>query len=79
MMLRALLIGGFEETAKAGQEEHTHNFYHQERFRKKQSRGNRRHKAIEPCIQAEGPLLPIVLDPDRVSAHYPWGWGHSRC
>ena len=50
----------------------------QESFRKMQSCGNRRHKAIEPCVQAAGPLLPIVLDPDRMSAHHPLGWGHSR-
>jgi hypothetical protein len=46
--------------------------------RKMQSSGNRRHKATEPCVQAAGPLLPIVLDPDKVAAHHPLGWGHSR-
>ena len=53
--------------------------FEQETFRKMQACGNRRHKAIEPCIQASGPLLLIVLDPDRVSAHHPLGKGHSRC
>ena len=50
----------------------------QESVRKMQSCGNRRHKADQPCAQAAGPLLPIVLDPDRVSAHHPLGKGHSR-
>ena len=50
----------------------------QENFRKMQSRGNRRHKVVEPCVQAAGPLLPIVLDPDNISAHHPLGRGHLR-
>ena len=49
-----------------------------ETFRVMQSRGNRRHKAVEPCIQASGPLLPIVIDPERVSAHHPLGLGHNH-
>ena len=49
-----------------------------ETYRKMQSCGNRRHKAVEPCVQAFGPLLPIVIDPERASAHHPLGWGHSH-
>ena len=50
----------------------------QDTFRKMQSCGNRRHKAVKPCLQASGPLLPIVIDPERSSAHHPLGWGHSH-
>ena len=47
-------------------------------FRRMQACGHRRHKAVLPCVQAAGPLLPIVVDPNCESAHHPLGRGHSR-
>ena len=38
--------------------------------------GKRRHIAERPCMQAEGPLVQIVLDPARESVHHPLGVGH---
>ena len=50
----------------------------QEKYRKMQAGGFRRHAASVPCVQAIGPLLPIINDPDEESKHHPLGWGHSR-
>ena len=37
--------------------------------------GRRRHKAVLPCIQMPGPLLPVI--PLRNSSHHPLGFGHN--
>ena len=40
--------------------------------------GNRRHKACRPVLQAQGPLLPMILDDDHIaSRHHPLGRGHN--
>jgi len=38
--------------------------------------GKRRHVASVPCMQAHGPLLPIITL--RHSEHHPLGYGHNR-
>ena len=42
------------------------------------SKGLRRHAATKPCVQAQGPLLPIIIDPSRFSQHHPLGVGSNR-
>ena len=39
-----------------------------------QKQGQRRHKAVEPCVQLQGPLQPILCS--RESNHHPLGLGH---
>ena len=38
--------------------------------------GRRRHYAETPSFYLEGPLLPILLAPEQISAHHPLGRGH---
>ena len=40
-----------------------------------QRQGQRRHKAVEPCVQLQGPLQPIINM--RESKHHPLGYGHT--
>ena len=40
------------------------------------TKGLRRHAAQRPCVQLQGPLLPILVDTERVSNHHPLGVGH---
>ena len=40
------------------------------------AKGARRHTATRRCVQASGPLLPIVADPENISVHHPLGKGH---
>lgn len=42
------------------------------------SKGLRRHAATEECIRLSGPLLPIVIDPNRASNHHALGVGHQH-
>ena len=37
--------------------------------------GRRRHKAVLPCVQMPGPLLPVI--PICASSHHPLGLGHN--
>ena len=46
------------------------------KYRALRARGLRRHAAEKPCVQALGPLWPIVVDPSRFSRHHPLGKGH---
>ena len=48
------------------------------RLLKLKSQGLRRHAATKPCVQARGPLLPVVIDPKRSSWHHPLGKGHNK-
>ena len=48
------------------------------RFKALKARGLRRHAAVEPCVQAMGPKLPIIIDPRRASAHHPLGVGYDK-
>ena len=41
------------------------------------SKGLRRHAATIPCVQASGPLRPVIMDPERVSKHHPLGIGRN--
>jgi len=40
-------------------------------------RGSRRHKAVKPCIQMFGPLLPLRVGPAVNSRHHPLGRGQQ--
>ena len=42
-----------------------------------QKQGERRHKAVIPCVQCEGPFLPCVIAACP-SAHHRLGRGHNK-
>ena len=41
--------------------------------------GQRRHKAYNPVVQLQGPLLPIILFEGQESHHHSLGRGHNYC
>ena len=47
-----------------------------ELYRSLAKSGRRRHAAVQPCVQALGPMRPIVLEPGCESSHHPLGRGH---
>jgi len=45
---------------------------------KLKAQGLRRHAATKPCVQALGPLLPVVINPECSSRHHPLGKGYNK-
>ena len=42
------------------------------------AKGLRRHAVDFECVRLSGPLLPIVIDPERASNHHVLGFGHQH-